>query len=225
MSLTANAVRAAKSAEKPRKLYDGRGLYLLIMPNGSRLWRFKYCFGGKENLLSLGSYPEISLADARTKRDELRIQIAKGINPGAVRQAEKAAQAGEGTFEALAREWFGQFSSGWSPNHSTRVWRRLEVDLIPWLGARAAGEISAPELLATVRRIQARGALETAHRALQTCSQIFRYGVATGRAVRDPAADLRGALPPVRVQHFAALTDPKAIGDLIPRVTGLILPV
>jgi len=122
--------------------------------------------------------------------------------------------------DALAREWYHQYAPGWNPAHASRIWRRLEVDLLPWLGKRPVQQLEAPELLACLRRIQARGALETAHRALQTLSLVFRYGVATGRAQRDPAADLRGALPPVRVKHFAAITDPKTIGALLRDLDG-----
>lgn len=215
MPLNDSAIKAAKPADKPKKLFDERGLFLLLNPNGAKLWRVKYRFAGKDQLLGLGRYPEITLKQAREHRDEIRKQVATGIDPSAARKAVKAALAGEGSFEALAREWYHQFSSGWTPEHAGRVWRRLEADLLPWLGKRPVKELEAPELLACLRRIQARGALESAHRALQTLSQTFRYAVATGRATRDPTADLRGALPPVKVKHFAAITDPKAIGALL----------
>lgn len=215
MPLNDSAIKAAKPADKPKKLFDERGLFLLLNPNGAKLWRVKYRFAGKDQLLGLGRYPEITLKQAREHRDEIRKQVATGIDPSAARKAVKAALAGEGSFEALAREWYHQFSGGWTPEHAGRVWRRLEADLLPWLGKRPVKELEAPELLACLRRIQARGALESAHRALQTLSQAFRYAVATGRATRDPTADLRGALPPVKVKHFAAITDPKAIGALL----------
>lgn len=216
MPLNDTAIKAAKPGEKPQKLADEKGLFLLLKPTGAKLWRVKYRFAGREQLLSLGAYPETSLKRARERRDDIRRQAAAGIDPSAARKAVKAAQAGEGSFEALAREWYHQFAPGWSPEHAGRVLRRLEADLLPWLGKRPVKELEPPELLACLRRIQARGALETAHRALQT----FRYAVATGRALRDPAADLRGALPPVRVKHFAAITDPKAIGALLRDLDG-----
>lgn len=220
MPLIDSALKAAKPELRPKKLFDGGGLYLLIQPNGAKRWRIKYRFAGKEQALSLGAYPDVSLKQARELRDELRKQVAAGIDPGGLRKAAKAALAGEGSFEALTREWWAQFAPTWTPDHAARTWRRLEVDVLPWLGQRPIVELTAPELLACLRRIQARGALETAHRALQNLSQIFRYAIATGRALRDPAADLRGALPSVRSRHFPAITDPKAIGALLRDLDG-----
>ena len=220
MPLSDPAIRAAKGGEKPCKLFDTKGLFLLVTPQGSKLWRVKYRFAHKDQLLSLGAYPEVTLKQARVGRDEVRRQVTAGIDPSAARKALKATQAGEGSFEVLAREWIHQFAPGWVPTHTSRVLRRLEVDLFPWIGARPVGEITAPELLQALRRIQARGALETAHRALQTCSQVFRYAIATGRATRDPAADLRGALPPTRAKHFPAITEPTAIGGLLRDLDG-----
>jgi integrase len=220
MPLNDSSVKAAKPSAKPRKLFDEKRLFLLVAPNGSKLWRIKYRFAGKDQLLSLGAYPEVSLKQAREKRQKIREQVAAGIDPSAARKAASAALAGEGSFEALAREWHRQFSPGWTAEHAGRIWRRLESDLIPWLGKRPVNALEAPELLACLRRIQARGALESAHRGLQTLSQIFRYAVATGRALRDPTADLRGALPPARVTHFAAITDPKVIGVLLRDLDG-----
>ena len=220
MPLNDSAIKAAKPGDKPKKLADEKGLFLLLKPGGAKLWRVKYRFAGKEQLLSLGAYPEISLKQARERRDDIRRQAAAGIDPSAARKASKAAQAGEGSFEALALEWYRQFSPRWASSHAGRIYRRLEVDVLPWIGKRPVSELTAPELLACLRRIQARGALETAHRALQNLSQVFRYAVATGRALRDPAADLRGALPPVKVKHFASITDPKAIGALLRDLDG-----
>lgn len=220
MPLNDSAIKAAQPADKPKKLFDEKGLFLLVNPNGAKLWRIKYRFASKDQLLGLGSYPEVSLKQAREGRQKIREQVAAGINPSAARKSAKAALAGEGSFEALAREWYQQFSPGWTAEHAGRVWRRLEADLLPWLGKRPVKDLEAPELLACLRRIQARGALETAHRALQTLSHVFRYAVATGRALRDPAADLRGALPPVRVQHFATVTEPKTIGALLRDLDG-----
>jgi len=199
---------------------DDKGLFLLVKANGAKLWRVRYRFAGREQMLALGAYPGVSLKEARAKRDEIRRQVAAGIDPSAARKANKAAQAGEGSFDALALEWHRHFSAHLTPSHAARIYRRLEADLLPWIGKRAVSDLTAPELLACLRRIQARGALETAHRALQTLSQIFRYAVATGRAVRNPAADLRGALPPAKARHFPTITDPKTIGALLRDLDG-----
>lgn len=222
MALTDTAVRNAKPAEKPHKLADDRGLYLLVNPTGAKLWRFKYRIGGKEKLLALGVYPDVTLKAARSARDEARDQIAQGIDPGAVRKAHKAAGAEQGanSLEAIAREWFGRNSPTWAPSHADKIIRRFERDVFPWIGARPIGDIKAPELLSVVRRIEARGSLETAHRALQTCGQVFRYAVATGRAERDPTGDLRGALPPAKEGHFAAVTEPAKVGELLRALDG-----
>jgi integrase len=215
--LSDSVVRQAKPALRARKLFDSGGLYLLIALTGGKRWRLKYRFAGKERLLALGTYPDVGLKKARDKRDAARKLIADGIDPGAERKAAKAAlrQREGGSFEAVAREWFKKFSAGWAPTHSTTVIKRLERDVFPWLGTRPAGEIAAPDLLTVLRRVEARGALETAHRIHQVCGQVFRYAVATGRAQRDPSADLRGALPPVREKHHAAITEPKQVGALL----------
>ncbi len=168
--------------------------------------------------MSLGTYPEVGLKEARGKRDAARKQLAAGIDPGLVRKAERSADAD--SFEAVAREWHAKRAPGWVPGHAEKVMGRIERDVFPWLGARPVGEVKAPELLAVLRRIETRGAIETAHRALQICGQVFRYAIATGRAERDPAADLRGALPPVKERHHAAITDPKDIGALLRAIDG-----
>ena len=217
MALSDTAIRNAKPGDKPRKLADGAGLYLLLNPNGSRWWRFKYRFGGKEKLLSLGTYPDTGLADARNSRDTARKLIAAGVDPGEQRKAAKAAGTERATnsFEVVAREWIGKQSSTWVPAHTSRIVLRLENDIFPWLGARPIADISAPDILACLRRVEARGAVESAHRILQNCGQVFRYAIATGRAQRDVAADLHGALSPVKETHRAAITDPQGIGGLL----------
>jgi hypothetical protein len=154
MPLNDSAIKAAKPADKPRKLFDEKGLFLLVNPDGSKLWRMQYRFAGKDQLLGLGSYPDVSLKAAREGRQKIREQVAAGIDPSAARKSVKAALAGEGSFEALAREWYHQFSPGWTPEHAGRVWRRLEADLLPWLGKRPIKALEAPELLACLRRIQ-----------------------------------------------------------------------
>jgi integrase len=213
--LTDAAIRNAKPGAKPYKLSDGKGLFLLITPAGGKWWRLRYRFGGKEKLLSLGTYPESGLKEARTRRDEARRQIAQGIDPGEARKAQKASRGAADSFESVAREWYAKQAPGWAKSHSVRILRRLERDLFPWLGGKPIAEIAAPELLRALRRIESRGARETAHRALQNCGQIFRYAVATGRAERDPTSDLKGALPPAKGGHFAALTEPRQAAALL----------
>jgi integrase len=222
MPLTDTAIKNAKPGTKPLKLSDEKGLFLLLSPAGGKWWRLKYRFGGKEKLLSMGTYPEVSLKDARQRRDDARKLLADGVDPSANKKAVKAAQGerAANSFETVAREWFDKHAPNWKENHSSKIIRRLEVDIFPWLGARPVGEIAAPDLLAAIRRIESRGALETAHRALANCGQVFRYAVATGRAQRDTAADLRGSLPPVKEKHHASITDPKAIGELLRDIEG-----
>ncbi len=215
MALTAAAIRAAKARDKAYKLFDGGGLYLEVSPAGGKWWRWKYRYGGKEKRLSLGVYPDVSLKAAREKRDTHRKQLAAGIDPGHMRKVDKITQAGAESFEAVAREWHAKFSPGWVASHGDRVLRRLEKDLFPWLGARPIAEIKAPELLTVLRRIESRGAHETAHRAMQNCGQVFRYAVATGRAERDSTGDLRGALAPPKGKHHASITEPKQVGALL----------
>jgi integrase len=216
MSLTDTKARNANPKSKQFKLFDTDGLFLLVSPAGGKWWRFKYRFGGKEKLISLGTYPEVSLAQARGRRDEARKQVADGIDPSQTRQAMKAAKIqNESTFEVVAREWHTKFTSTWTPGHAVTILSRLELNLFPWIGARPIIEIKAPELLMALRRIESRGALETAHRVRAICGQVFRYAVATGRAERDPAADLRGALPPVKPKHHSAITDPEKVAGLL----------
>ena len=215
MPLTDTSIRSAKPKDKTFRLFDSGGLYLEINPSGGKWWRWKYRVSGKEKRLSLGVYPDVSLKFAREKRDIARRQLAKGIDPGHARKAEKLAQAGAESFETVAREWHAKFSPLWVASHGERILRRLEKDLFPWLGKRSMLEIKAPELLAVLRRIENRGALETAHRAMQNCGQVFRYAVATGRAERDPTGDLRGALPPPKEKHHASILEPKRIAELL----------
>jgi integrase len=215
--LTDVSIRKAKPKDAPYKLTDERGLYLLVNPSGGRLWRINYRFDGKQKTLALGIYPDVSLAQARERRDEARKLLAEGIDPGEHRKTQRRAviERATNSFEAVAREWFSKFRPTWAPSHAEKIIRRLEVDVFPWIGEKPIAEVTAPELLAVLRRIEGRGALETAHRAHQNCGQVFRYAVATGRAERDPCADLRGALPPTRKRHFSAITEPKEIGALL----------
>lgn len=220
--LTDPAIRNAKPKDKPVKLYDAGGLFLYVTPSGGKWWRFKYRYDDKAKLLSLGVYPEVGLKDARDRRDEARKLLAAGIDPSENRKAQKAAKADRAAndFETVAREWYAKYSATWVKDHGNRIMRRFERDIFPWIGGRPIAEIKAPDLLSVVRRIESRGALETAHRALANCGQVFRYAIATGRAERDPSGDLRGALPPVKGEHFAAVTDPARLGDILRALEG-----
>jgi integrase len=213
MVLSDNAIRKTATASKPVRLSDERGLYMLLNPDGSRWWRFDYRINSTRKTLSFGVYPEVSLKLARERRDEARTQIANGIDPSQKRKAAKLAD--ENSFEAIAREWFEKFKPQWVDTHSDKIIRRLERDIFPWIGKRPIGSIKAPELLMVLRRVEARGAVETAHRAMQNCGQVFRYAISTGRADHNPAADLRGAIPPTKGRNLAAITEPSQIGPLL----------
>ncbi|HPL67712.1 MAG TPA: integrase arm-type DNA-binding domain-containing protein [Smithellaceae bacterium] len=216
MALNDMKIRTAKPKEKFYKLTDGDGLYLHVTEKGGKLWRFRYRFDGKEKLLALGSYPEITLLDARQRRDEARRQLANKIDPGAVRKAQKQSSIQETeTFEVIAREWHNRFKSTWSEGHAATIMDRMERDLFPWIGKRPVAEIKAPELLAAMRRVESRGALETAHRIRTIAGQVFRYAVATGRAERDISVDLKGALPQPQEKHRAAITEPLEVAKLL----------
>jgi len=217
MTLTDVTIRKAKPTDKTQRLFDGGGMYLEVSPAGGKWWRLKYRFGGKEKRLSLGTYPDTGLADAREKRDAARKLLAAGVDPGEQRKAVKAAgeERASNSFEVVAREWHAKQSATWVELHASRIMLRLENDVFPWLGSRPIADVTAKELLVTVNRIVDRGAVESAHRVLQNCGQVFRYAIATGRAERNPAADLRGALPPVKQTHLAAIIEPHAIGGLL----------
>ena len=210
-------INKTKPQTKTVRLSDGRGMYLEISPTGGKWWRFKYRLDGKEKRISLGVYPDVGLADARDKREEARRLVAAGIDPTEHRKAAKVAlvESTENTFEAIAREWFGLFSKPWAPGHADKIIRRLELNVFPWIGTRNIKAITAPELLAVLRRIETRGANETAHRALHVCGREFRFAVATGRAERDPSRDLSGALAPTKEKHLATITDPQEVGALL----------
>jgi integrase len=217
MPLTDTAIRKVKPAVKPYKLSDERGLFLLVTPGGGKWWRFKYRFGGKEKQLSLGTYPDVGLKDARDRRDEARKLLANEIDPGENRKIQKAAKTEQGanSFEVVAREWFAKYSPGWASSHSDKIIKRLERDLFPWIGNKPISMISALDLLTVLRRIESRGALETAHRTLQNSGQIFRYAVATGRTQGDPSGGLKGALAPWKPKHYAAIVEPAKLAQLL----------
>jgi integrase len=214
-------VRKARPKEGDYKLFDGGGLFLLVTRAGSKLWRLKYRFDGKEKLLSFGSYPEVSLTKARAQKGEARKQITDGIDPGTVKKAMKQARTSDAeTFKVIALEWFTKFSPTWAESHADTIMSRMKNDLFPWIGNRPIREIKAPELLAVLRRIESRGALDTAHRVRTIAGQILRYGVATGRAEHDCAADLKGALPPKGGKHYPAITDPREVAPLLRAIDG-----
>ncbi len=217
MALTVVQVKNAKPKEKAYKLADDRGLYLLVNPNGSKLWKLKYRFAGIEKKLSLGSFPEVTLAAARDAREEARKQIVNSIDPGVLKNSVKRSKklAAENSFEAIAREWHAKFTPKWTKEHGERILIRIEQNVFPWIGRRPITEVTAPELLSALRRVEARGAIETAHRILQICGQVFRYAIVTGRGSRDLSADLRGALPPVKKRHHASITDPVEVAKLL----------
>jgi integrase len=211
--LTDQAIRSAKPSEKPYKLADGRGLTLLIKPNGSKLWRFRYRFDGLEKTLALGTYPDTSAKLARQKLDDARQLLAKGVDPSGRRQAEKVAVAN--TFESVAREWLTiQEKKLAATTYTKAVWT-LETLIFPFIGNRPINEIKAADVLKVVRRIEDRGLHETAHRARQRCGQVFRFGIVTERCEHDITADLRGALAPVTATHHASVTEPERIGQLL----------
>lgn len=213
---------ACKSASCPpgkarARATDAGGLYLEVSPSGSKRWFWKYYFDGKEKRLALGSYPTVTLKQARLDRDAARKVLANGADPAKRRQIERleAQLQSVNTFEAVARELHATKASGWSAQYAARWLERMEKDLFPWLGAVPLPEITAPMLLNTLRRIEKRGARETAHTLRQTAGQVFRYGIATGRCERNPAPDLHGALQPLNVKHMAAILEPAKAGELM----------
>jgi integrase len=222
MPLTDSIARNAKPAAKTIRIFDHDGLYLEVSPRGGKWWRLKYRYAGKEKRVSLGVYPEVNLKRARARTIEARQLLDAGVDPSENRRAAKAAQmdGAANSFEVVTREWIDQQMKSWVRGHGERILTRFERDIFPWIGARPISDLTAPELLTTVRRIEKRGALETAHRALGNCGQVFRYAIATGRARGDPTGDLRGALPAVKPTHFAAITEPKRVGALMRAIEG-----
>lgn len=220
--LTDTAIRKAKPGAKPAKLADGGGLYLLLRPDGGRWWRWDYRrpVTGKRNTLSLGTYPETGLAEARARHADARKALAAGIDPGEQRKAEKAAgleRAGN-SFEVVAREWLAKQT--WVAGYRDKVDAWLVNDVFPYIGGKPVAEVTAPDFLRVARRIEERGAVESAHRILQNCGQVMRYAIATGRADRNPVADLKGALTTAEGRHHAAITDPLALGGLLRAIEG-----
>jgi len=217
MKLTDTKIKSLKAREKQYKVSDGKNLFLIITPTGSRYWRFKYIFNGKEKLLALGVYPEVTLAQARERRDEARQQLADGNDPSFVKQIKQRAkkQAVLNSFEDVAREWHAKFLSRWTKGHAQTIISRLEKNIFPWIGSHPISEVTPMELLRLMRQIESRGAKETAHRVLQVCGQVFKFAIVTSRAATDPTAALKGALAPVQIKHHASITDPQEVAKLL----------
>lgn len=229
-------IKAIQPGDPRARLSDGEGLYLLLfVKGGAHGWRFDYSFKGKRKTLSLGTYPDTTLAAARVRADEFRKLVADGTDPSNVRKATKAEQQASndaaarddqglppaGSFEAVAREWIETVHQHKvSPGHAARTLIRLEQDVFPWIGRTPITVLEAPALLEVLRRVEARGAIETAHRAKDACGQVFRYGIVSGQCQRNPAADLREALKPVKTRNMAAVTDPKAVGNILRLIEG-----
>ena len=222
MPLTDTAIRKAKPDTSPRRLSDERGLYLLLNPNGSLWWRWDYRYAGKRKTLSMGTYPDTGLRDARDKREAARKLLAAGVDPGEQRKAVKAAgeERDANSFAVIAEEWLARQAARMAPATLEKAQWTFNDLVNPWIGNRPVTEIDAPEMLKLLRRIEERGAHETAHRTKQRCSQIFRYAIATGRAQNDPTAALRGALAPVVSTSRAAITDPLKMGELLRAIDG-----
>lgn len=222
MPLTDTAIRSTKPTEKQQKLYDSGGLFLLVTPAGQRYWRFKYRFAGKEKALALGVYPDVSLATARKKRDAARQKLAEGVDPSEAKRADKreARIVAANSFEVVARGWMNERKTVVEIAQYEKTLARFENDVLPWLGKRPVAEIDAPEVLAVLRRIDSRGARYTAHRVRSEISRVFRYGIKEGYCRTDPAGDLVGAIPPAQTRHFAAITEPKKVGEMLRAFDG-----
>ena len=222
MPLSDAAIRRVKPLGKPQRLFDGGGLYLEVAPSGGKLWRWKYRYAGKEKRLALGIYPEVSLAEARIKHVEARKVLSSGIDPGEQRKVEKLTRMGrsENSFGAIALEMLAMRAKKNAKSTAVRNGRIVEKDLNPYIGDRPVAEVSAAELLAVLRKMEKRDAVETAHRARGIAGMVFRYAIATGRAERNPAADLIGALEPPQTEHFASLTEPAQVAPLLRALWG-----
>ena len=222
MKLSDTVIRKAKPKTKIYKMADGGGLFLQFQPNGSKYWRLFYRFEGKQKLLALGVYPDVPLKLARERRDAARKLLANSIDPNENRKAKKKTRSDslENSFEVVAREWLASYMKNKTASHSKKVVRRFERYIFPWIGNKPIADITPPEVLSTVKRIESLGTIETAHRTLNACGQVFRYAVQTGRALRDVTADLKGAIPPHEVKHMAAFTEPKDIAKFLRDVDG-----
>lgn len=220
--LTDALIRKAKSESKDYKISDEKGLILLVKANGSKLWRYRYRFAGKEKMLAIGAYPEITLKEARRKREDARRLLDDGRDPSLEKQLQKKFNLDnhQNNFEAVGREWFEVRMGDKGENHRARALRFLERELFPYLGKRPIADITAPELLLVLRRVEKRGTVSTAHRIKQTMGQVFKYAIQTGRATRNPASDLTGALRPDNATHYPAITTPTETGKLLLAIDG-----
>jgi len=222
MTLTDLKIKGLKPDLKTKKYFDGQGLFLEVTPTGSKRWRFKYQFTAQEKLISLGLYPEVSLKEARLKKEDAKRLLASGINPSDARKDKKAAiQAEEqNPFQVVASEWLAKQKNIWSESHAIKITQRLERDVFPYIGKTAIDKITALELIKVLNRIEARGVSETAHRIRSSIGRIFAFAIATGRITSDPSRDLKGALAPVKVNHLAALTEPEEVRDVLRMIDG-----
>ena len=218
MLINDTIIRNTRPGPRPIRLFDGQGLFLLIQPNGGRWWRMRCFVDGREQLLSVGTYPEVSLKQARDRRHEIRSLVANGGNPAAQRKAER--QSRGTTFELVAREWWGKRQHLWKGKYAEVILHRLEKNIFPYLGRHPIHKLVAADFLEPLERMEKRGILESAHKTKTICSQVVRYAVATRRADRDPLPDLRGALTPVKPKHYATIVDPREIGDLLRTIDG-----
>lgn len=215
MKLTVSAIRNVEPQAKTVKMFDGKGLYLEVMPRGAKRWRFKYRFQGREKLLSFGIFPEVSVKSARMRLVEVKTQIADGRDPSELRKIDKIIRENAFCFESVALEWWEGTKLTWTEGHAKRIWRRLEKNVLPWIGKRDIREIKPADLLVQLKRIEKRGAYETAHRVRSICGQVFRYAVAIGRTERDITQDLRGALFSPKKRHYASVTHPDKVAILL----------
>jgi integrase len=216
MPLTDRQCLNAPAVDKPYKLYDGNGLYLWVSPKGTKVWRYRYEFSGREKLISLGRFPDLGVRAARDERDRQRVKLIDGIDPSALRKLRRVLPASvEDSFEFVAREWHQRFSAQWTPSHAARNLRRLELYVFPLIGSMPVGKIEAADVLSVLERIVQRGTVETAHRVKFLCSGVMRYAVATSRAKTDPTGVLSRALPASKERHHAAITDPQKLATLL----------
>ncbi len=218
MPLTDVQIRNLNPGPKTYKKYDGRGLFIEVRTSGNKIFRFKYFFNGKHQLLTLGHYPEISLKRARDQHQQARIQIAQGINPAQEKKSAKEHKTK--TFKETATEWYNNTKSKWTTDHANTVWRRLEVNIFPWLGDRPIDQVTTKEILEVLRKVENRGAQEVARRLCQTISQIFIFAVASGITDGNPAGDLHKALKPRKKRNLPAITDPERIRTLLQAIEG-----
>lgn len=222
MPLSDTSIRSAKAKEKPYKLADEKGLFLLVNTSGAKYWRLKYRINGKEKLLAIGVYPDVTLKDARARRDDARKLLANGQDPGEVKKAQRASRLdrASNSFEVIARRWHSKGGAKWSESYTKKVMQMLERDLFPWLGGKPIADLEAPDFLAVARRLEERSLVDAAHRAMQLCGQIMRFAVAEGLVSRDPVSDLRGALESVKTEHMASVTDPVRVGEILRMFDG-----